>query len=217
MSNYGINELINRYPKLELCKDSIEKAFQLLMECYRSGHKLLVAGNGGSCADSEHIVGELMKGFKNPRKLSSDLVDKLNCIDSVRGENLSKHLQSPLEAIALDGHQGLNTAFINDIKDGGLYLYAQQMLGYGKKDDVFLAISTSGNSENILNATIVAKALGVKVIALTGKDGGKLVGYSDCAIIVPNDETFMIQEYHLPIYHCLCLMLEGEFYDEDKQ
>ena len=212
MSEYGINELIKRYPELKVCEKSIEEAFQILKECYKNGHKLLVAGNGGSCADSEHIVGELMKGFKNERRLPKEIVDKLNSVDSIRGTDLSMHLQSPLEAIALDGHQALNTAFINDIKDGGAYLFAQQMLGYGKEGDVFLAISTSGNSENVLNAAVVAKALNLKIIALTGKDGGKLAKIANCAIIAPSNETFMIQEYHLPIYHCLCLMLEDEFY-----
>lgn len=213
MSEYGINELVQRYPALEVCKESIELAYHILVDCYNGGHKLLVAGNGGSCADSEHIVGELMKGFKKERNLSKELIDKLNRVDSKRGNDLSSHLQSPLEAIALDCHQGLNTAFINDIPNGGFYLFAQQMLAYGKKGDVFLAISTSGNSENVLNAVVVAKALGVSVIALTGKKGGKLAELADCTIIAPGDETFKIQEYHLPIYHCLCSMIENNFFD----
>ncbi len=210
---YDVDDLITRYPALEVCRDSIQQAFLMLKDSYYSGGKLLVAGNGGSCADSEHIVGELMKGFKSNRELSDDFKKTLIAIDPIKGEELSKKLQGALPAIALDGHQGLNTAFTNDVEGGGLLTYAQQVMGYGKNNDVFLGISTSGNAKNVIYAAITAKAKGMKVIALVGKDGGALAKLADVAIIAPSNETFMIQEYHLPIYHCLCLMLEEEFFD----
>ncbi len=210
--NYTVEDLIKRYPILEKCKQQIIEAYELLVDCYKNGNKLLVAGNGGSCADSEHIVGELMKGFKSNRDLDENLKNKLKSIDPIYGEELSKKLQGSLPAIALDAHQGLNTALINDIENGGLYIYAQQIVGYGNKDDVFLAISTSGKSKNIIYACITAKAKGLKVIGLTGKDGGELAKIADVSIVIPSNETFMIQELHLPIYHCWCLMLEEYFY-----
>lgn len=211
--HYSINEFIERYPTLNVCKEQIMTAYKILEECYTTGHKLLVAGNGGSCADSEHIVGELMKGFKSPRLLSPEFQNKLIQIDAELGKILANSLQKPLTAISLTEHQGLNTAFINDVDNGGILTFAQQILGYGNPGDVFLGISTSGNSKNISYAAITAKALGCKVIGLTGKDGGTLANRADCAIIVPCNETFMIQEYHLPIYHLLCLMLEEHFFN----
>lgn len=207
-----LNLLIERYNVLAECRESIEKAYNILEECYSAGNKLLIAGNGGSCADSNHIVGELMKGFKLPRKCSAEFTSKLCSIDEKRGKELAEKLQGGLPAIALTEHQGLNTAFINDVSDGGLLTYAQQVYGYGKKGDVFLGISTSGNSKNVMNAVVVAKALGMKVIGLTGKMGGELAKYADAAIKVPETETYMIQELHLPVYHCLCLMLEENFF-----
>lgn len=209
---HHIDLLIERYPVLKECKDSIINAYDLLEECFSNGHKLLIAGNGGSCADSEHIVGELMKGFKLPRKCSSEFANKLMQIDELRGAELAEKLQGGLPAIALDGHQGLNTAYINDVPNGGLLTYAQQVYGYGKEGDVFLGISTSGNSKNVMNATVVARALGIKVIGLTGQKGGELANVSDVVIKAPSCETYMIQELHLPIYHCLCLMLEERFF-----
>jgi len=210
--NYIVDDLINRYPVLEECKQSIIDAYDLLVDCYKNGNKLLVAGNGGSCADSEHIVGELMKGFKSSRELDGSFKNALKSVDPIRGEELSKKLQGTLPAIALDAHQGLNTAFINDVENGGLFTYAQQVVGYGNNGDVFLAISTSGNSKNIIYACITAKAKGLKVIGLTGKDGGELAKIADVSIVVPSNETFMIQELHLPIYHWFCLALEECFF-----
>lgn len=205
--------LIERYPCLAPCKDDIEKAYKILETCYLSGGKLLIAGNGGSCADSEHIVGELMKGFKLKRQCKPEFAEKLKGVDPVRGEVLASRLQGGLPAIALDNHQGMNTAFINDVGDGGLLFYAQQVYGYGHSCDVFLGISTSGNSKNVMNATVVARALGMKVIGLTGQGGGDLARVADAAIRVPQSETYMIQELHLPVYHCLCLMLEQRFFE----
>lgn len=211
MSNQ-LDILITRYPVLATCRDSISNAYEVLEKCFATGHKLLIAGNGGSCADSEHIVGELMKGFKLPRKCSAEFADKLKSIDEVRGAELAEKLQGGLPAIALDGHQGLNTAYINDVAGGGLLTYAQQVYGYGKEGDVLLGISTSGNSKNVMNATVVARAIGMKVIGLTGEKGGELAKVADIAIRVPETETYMIQELHLPVYHCLCLMLEDRFF-----
>lgn len=207
-----IDLLIERYPALLECKDSIIEAFYILKECFSAGHKLLIAGNGGSCADAEHIVGELMKGFKLQRKCSKEFASKLISIDPIRGKELSEKLQGGLPAIALDGHQALTTAYTNDVQNGGILTFAQQVYGYGKKGDVLLGISTSGNSKNIINAAIVAHALDLKVIGLTGQKGGELMSIADISIKAPSNETYMVQEYHLPIYHCLCLMLEDCFF-----
>lgn len=206
--HYDINDLISRYPDLTECKESIIQAFEILKDCFKSGHKLLIAGNGGSCSDSEHIVGELMKGFKDNRKLSNDEAKKFIEIDPISGKELANKLQWGFPCISLTNHQSLNTAFTNDVENGGLLTYAQQLNVLGNSGDVFLALSTSGNSKNIIYASIVAKAKGLKVIGMTGQNGGKLNDYSDAIIKVPTNETFMVQEFHLPIYHCLCLMLE---------
>ena len=207
-----IDLLIERYPVLADCKSDIIQAYDILEACFSNGNKLLIAGNGGSCADANHIVGELMKGFKLKRKCSAQFAEKLKNIDSTRGAELAESLQGGLPAIALDGHQALNTAFINDVAGGGLLTYAQQVYGYGKAGDVLLGISTSGNSKNIMNATVVARATGIKVIGLTGAKGGELATVADVAIKVPSTETYMIQELHLPVYHTLCLMLEERFF-----
>lgn len=204
--------LIRRYPVLSVCREDIAKAYDILETCFTGGNKLLVAGNGGSCADAEHIVGELMKGFKLPRKCTEEFADKLRAVDPIRGKELAEKLQGGLPAIALNGHQGLNTAYINDVENGGLLMYAQQVNGYGKAGDVFLGISTSGNSKNVMYAAVVAKAKGMKVLGLTGSKGGQLAEIADVAIKVPETETYMIQELHLPVYHALCLLLEEKFF-----
>ena len=202
--------LINRYPVLEPVKEAIFYAFCLLEKCYEGGGKLLIGGNGGSSADSEHIVGELMKGFCKKRQVPEDFAGKLMEADKERGKYLAEKLQQGLPAIALTGHTALSTAYLNDVD--GLLTIAQQLYGYGKKGDVFLGISTSGNSENILYAAAAARAMEIPVIALTGKDGGRLAEAADVAIIVPEQETYRIQELHLPVYHALCLMLEERFF-----
>lgn len=212
MRQYGIDELIEKYPSLSICKKNILEAFEILVQCFLSGHKLLIAGNGGSSADADHIVGELMKGFKKSRRINEDLARRIIEIDPVHGKELSESLQQGLPAIALHNHQALNTAFINDVYYGGSLTFAEQVLGYGQCGDVLLAISTSGNSQNVFNACVVAKAKGLMIIGLTGKDGGQLKNISDVTIIAPSSETFEIQEYHLPIYHLLCLMLEEKFF-----
>ena len=209
----SIEELIDRYPKLDREKDNIVKALDIMLECYKNKGKLLVAGNGGSAADAEHIVGELMKGFVEPRKLPKEYVEKLEDVDSEMGRELGEKLQGALPAISLVGHVALSTAYLNDVDP--LLGFAQQLNGYGQENDVFLAISTSGNSKNILYACVVAKAKGMKIVALTGGTGGKLKDIADVAIVAPEKETYKIQEYHLPIYHWLCLGLEDYFMAND--
>lgn len=208
--DHMLDELIKRYPILERVREDIEAVYGILERCYENGGKLLIAGNGGSAADAEHIVGELMKGFVKKRPVSEEIEKALKTVDPQMGAELSEKLQQGLPAIALTGHAGLTTAFMNDV-DGSM-IYAEQVLGYGKEGDVFLGISTSGNSKNVLYAAVTAKAKGLKVIGLLGRDGGRIRGYSDTAIVVPEQETFKIQELHLPVYHALCLMLEEYFF-----
>ena len=205
-----LNLLIERYPKLAVCKEDIKKAYKLLEAAYSNGRKLLVCGNGGSASDSEHIVGELMKEFKLKRKVYSDQVAALKEIDTELGQVLADNLQGALPAICLTGHSSLTTAFMNDANAD--LVFAQQVNGYGKAGDVFLGISTSGNSKNVLYAAVNAKAKGLKVIGLTGAKENKLMKYADVCIRVPETETYKIQELHLPVYHCLCLMLEEKFF-----
>lgn len=205
-----LNDLVSRHPLLIVCKKDIAKAFALLSESYHNHGKLLICGNGGSASDAEHIVGELMKGFKNPRLLDEESQQKLKDVDKERGSLLAENLQGALPAIALDGHPALTTAYINDCEP--LMCFAQQVNGYGREGDVLLGISTSGNSQNVIYAAVTAKAIGMKVIGLTGAKEGKLSELADVCIRVPETETYKIQELHLPIYHCLCLMLEEEFF-----
>lgn len=207
-----LNDLIRRYLILDECKEDIEKAKDALIECYKNDGKVLICGNGGSCADSDHIVGELMKGFLKLRPLSDEQKAEMkkNC-DLVDDELLSK-LQGGLPAIALPSIIALNSAFCNDV-DPEL-IYAQPLMSLGKKNDVLIAISTSGNSKNVFGAVKVAKALGVKVIGLTGKTGGELKKHADIAVCVPECETFKIQELHLPVYHYLCAAVEDYFFKD---
>lgn len=211
MNEYDTKTLIKRYPALKECENDIECAFHLISNCFENGGKLLIAGNGGSSADADHIAGELMKSFKRDRPIDKKLTRKLN---ELGREDIAMRLQQGLPTIVLHHHHALNTAFINDVDNGANYLFAQQLFVYGNKSDVFLAISTSGNAQNIINAVIVAKAKDMKVIGLTGEDGGKLSEIADVTIKAPAKETFMVQEYHLPIYHCLCLMLENYFFQK---
>lgn len=205
-----LEELVARYPVLVSSKEDIWKAYIVLRDCYENGNKLLVAGNGGSAADAEHIVGELMKGFVSQRKVPQKFAAKLAEIDLENGAMIADKLQGALPAIALTVHNGLGTAYLNDVD--GLLVFAQEVYGYGKEKDVFLGISTSGNSKNILYAASVAHAKGMPVIGLTGRDGGKLKQCADVAIVVAETETYKIQELHLPIYHAICLMLESHFF-----
>jgi len=205
-----LQQLTERYPKLLSVRGDIDAAFNVIAGSFSKGGKLLIAGNGGSAADAEHIVGELMKSFVKKRSLPDSFISAIKNTGSEFAEYLLPRLQPGLPAIALSAHASLNTAAINDI-DGNI-TFAQQVYGYGKEGDVFLGITTSGNSKNILYAAAVAKAKGIKIIALTGGSGGKLKNSADISIVVPETETYKIQEYHLPIYHCLCLMLEDRFF-----
>ena len=184
-------------------------------DCYSHDGKLLIAGNGGSAADSEHIAGELMKRFETPRPVPAEFAEKLKSIDPVRGVDLSKNLERGLMAIPLVAHEAMTTAYINDVDGQGVF--AQQLYGFGRSGDVFLGISTSGNSKNVISATVVARAIGIKVIGLTGAKGGELAKVADVAVKVPQTETYMIQELHLPVYHCWCLMLEDHFFGKNDE
>ena len=206
-----IDTLIDRYPKLIVCKEDIIKTYDILETAFSNERKLLVCGNGGSASDSEHIVGELMKEFKLKRKVYADQAEAMKNIDSEMGATLAENLQGALPAICLTGHSALTTAFMNDANAD--LVFAQQVNGYGKENDVFLGISTSGNSKNVCYAAITAKAKGLKVIGLTGAKESKLSRLGDCCIRVPETETYKIQELHLPVYHCLCMMLEAHFFD----
>lgn len=205
-----IDLLMSRYSVLKSIKQEIINAYFIMEECYKKDGKLLIAGNGGSAADSEHMAGELMKRFRISRPVSKDFAEKLKVIDYEHGTALARNLECGLMAIPLVAHEALTTAYINDVD--GLGVFAQQLFGYGREGDVFLGISTSGNSRNIINAAIVAKALGIRVIALTGAEGGKLASMADITVRAPEIETYRIQELHLPIYHCWCMMLEYKFF-----
>lgn len=205
-----LNELTSRYPALEMCKNDIEKAISSVINCYENGGKLLLCGNGGSCADCDHITGELMKGFHNQRPLSDAQKTQMkqNC-SLLDGEILAK-LQCGLPAISLSSLTALNTAFCNDV-DADL-VYAQGVMALGKRGDILVAISTSGNSSNVLQAVKVAKGLGLTVVALTGESGGKLKELADVSICVAESETYKIQELHLPVYHHICARVEQHFF-----
>ena len=205
-----VAHLIERYPMLASCREDIIGAYELLESAYSNGRKLLVCGNGGSASDSEHIVGELMKEFRLKRKVYSEHAAALKEIDPELGQTLADNLQGALPAISLTGHSSLQTAFMNDVVPE--LVFAQQVNGYGKPGDVFLGISTSGGSKNVLYAAVNAKAKGLKVIGLTGARESCLMRYADVCIRVPETETYKIQELHLPVYHCLCLMLEDKFF-----
>lgn len=215
--NKEIDILVERYPQLSCIANDLYSCYSIIADCYKKGGKLLIAGNGGSAADAEHIVGELMKGFKLQRKVDEAFASRLCDLNEELGSVLAQNLQGALPAIALDGHPALSTAYMNDCEP--LLCFAQQVNGYGKEGDVFLGISTSGNSKNILYAAVTARAKGMKIIGLTGAKNSKLEQMSDVCIKVPETETYMIQELHLPVYHCLCLMLENEFFglhEKDK-
>ncbi len=208
-----LNLLIKRYPELAGIEKSITSAYLLLEECCRKGGKFLIAGNGGSAADAEHIAGELMKGFKLLRKPCTDFSKRLVAVDEEMGSVLAENLQGALPTIALNGHPALSTAYMNDCEP--LLCFAQQVNGYGKEGDVLFCISTSGSSKNVLYAATTARAKDMKIIGLTGARSSRLEQMSDVCIKVPQTETYMIQELHLPVYHCLCLMLETAFFEEN--
>ena len=197
------DELYVRYPQLMGCKVEIAKAFDLLLTCYKGGGKVLTCGNGGSAADAEHIVGELLKKFRKHRDVDSDVAAKLP-------PELVAKLEGALPAISLVSMSGILTAFANDVS--WETAFAQQVYGLGKPGDILIALSTSGNSANCVNAALVAKAKGLKVISMTGAGGGKLGELADAAVKVPESETFKIQELHLPVYHALCVAVEKQLF-----
>mgnify|MGYP002516052965 FL=1 len=195
----AIEELLARYPQLEVCAAEIAAAADALSDCFRGDGKVLVCGNGGSAAEAEHIVGELMKKFRKPRPVAEEIAAKLP-------PELAARLEGALPAISLVSMSGLLTAFANDVAWEAAF--AQQVLGLGGADDVLMALSTSGDSMNCMHAARVARAKGMRVIALTGARGGSLAALADVAIRVPANETFKVQELHLPVYHALCAYVE---------
>ncbi len=203
-------DLLNRYPLLETVKNEVLNAGQRLIDCYENGGKVLVCGNGGSCSDSDHIVGELMKGFEHKRPVPESLRMRLKEMDNERGSYLAEKLQQGFPAISLSAHSALITAVANDT-DADL-IFAQQVVGYGNVGDVLFAISSSGNSQNVLDAILAAKAKGLSVIGLTGESGGKMKSMCDILINVPGKRTAYVQELHLPVYHALCVMIENHFF-----
>ena len=192
--------LFERYPKLEVCRKEIEEALALMLATYQNGGKILVCGNGGSASDSEHIVGELMKGFILKRPVTDDRIP----------EHLRSGLQGSLPAISLPSQSAILSAFINDVDPE--MMYAQLVYGYAKEEDLVIGLSTSGNSKNVVNALEVARCVGAKTLSLTGQKESKMSALSDVTIRVPETETYKIQEYHLPIYHYLCAEVEREMF-----
>ena len=209
-----LNQLCERHPVLNGLKESIGQAAEIIVNCYSGGGKLLVCGNGGSCSDSDHIVGELMKSFELKRPVKKDVAEKLAEVAEERGKYLAEKLECGLSAISLTSHTSLITAICNDI-DANL-VFAQQVIGYGRDKDVLIAISSSGNSQNVVDACITAKAMNMKVIGLTGITGGKMMRYCDILVNVPEKRTAYVQELHLPVFHALCLLIEDHFWGNHK-
>lgn len=205
-----VDQLCARYPVLNAVNTAIEEACNQLIACYEQGGKTLVCGNGGSCSDSDHIVGELMKSFELKRPIRSEVQEKLAVLDPERGSYLANHLQQGLPAISLTAHTALITAVANDIHAD--IIFAQQVIGFGKQGDVLIAISSSGNSQNVVDACLVARAMNLKVIGLTGETGGRMKELCDVLINVPGRRTAFVQELHLPVYHLLCLVIEHHFF-----
>ena len=210
-SKFILAELLNRYTELEYLEDAILNATEEIIHTYKNGGKVLVCGNDGSCSDADHIIGELMKSFEGKRPLESTLHQKLIELSAERGKMLAEKLQQGLPAISLTVHQSLITAIANDIH--GDVIYAQQVVGWGSPGDVIIGLSTSGNSKNVIDALIVAKAKGLTTIGMTGDIGGKMKDWCDILINVPENRTAYVQELHLPVYHAICMMIEKEFFE----
>jgi len=202
--------LCERYPALNYLKNQVAEAARLITDCYSRGGKLLICGNGGSSADADHFAAELMKSFESPRPLDDSFKERLREISGTRGKYLGEKLEHALPAISLSSNTALTTAISNDIDP--LLIFAQQIIGYGNEEDVLVGISTSGNSQNIVDATITAKALNLNVIGITGKTGGKMKQYCDVLVNVPETGTARVQELHLPVLHTICLIVENHFY-----
>ena len=204
--------LFERYPILAPCEPDLTTALAILTNAYENGHKLLVCGNGGSAADSEHIVGELMKGFLQPRRISAADTARLTKAAGELGRSIAAKLQTALPAISLVSQTSLISAITNDTS--GEMVFAQQVYGLGQPGDVLLGITTSGNSANIIQAVVVAKTFGLKTIILTGRAGGTVAPMADTAIRVPAESVLEIQELHLPVYHWLSIELEERFFGQ---
>jgi phosphoheptose isomerase len=209
-----IDELILRYPKLMDISYKIDEAAERIIRCYQNGNKVLICGNGGSSSDSDHIAGELLKGFEQRRPLDESVRKQLISVSGERGDYLAEKLQTGLPAISLSAHTGVLTAIVNDI-DASL-IYAQQVVAFGSPGDVLIGISTSGNAQNVIDAAVTARALEMTVIGLTGETGGKLKSFCDILINVPEKRTSYVQELHLPVYHTLCLIIENYFFGSEK-
>lgn len=205
-----LTELLTRYPQLDCCEEALKQTMELLRTMYHGGGKLLCCGNGGSAADCEHIVGELMKGFLLPRPMTDAMAEKLDSMFPEDAAAFRKSMQRSIPAISLPSQVAVLSAYVNDVDPE--YFYAQLVQGYGRKEDVLLCISTSGNSKNVVRAAQMAKALGMRSFALTGSRACKLDELCDVVIKVPETETFKVQELHLPVYHFLCAQLEQELY-----
>ncbi len=197
-----MENIFERYSELNCCKKDIDKALSFIIDTYKKGGKVLICGNGGSASDCEHIVGELMKGFLSERQINDERLST----------EMTENLQGALPAISLCSQTALLTAFNNDLNPD--YVFAQQVYGYSKENDLLIAITTSGNSQNVINAVKLANCIGVKSIALTGNDGGQIKNIATVSVCVPATETYKIQEYHLPIYHYLCAKVEKEFFND---
>jgi len=209
MQDY-FNELICRYPELSDIEKDIREVYNLLKKCFNNNGTLFVCGNGGSASDGEHIVGELLKGFRLKREINQDLKNKFTEKFGEEGTNTAEKLQSGFKAISLGSHPAFLTAFANDV-DADL-IFAQQLFVLGKEGDVLMGFTTSGNSKNILKAMEVASVKGIKTILMTGASGGKAFKMADYSLKMPETETYKIQELHLPVYHAICLMIEEHFY-----
>jgi D-sedoheptulose 7-phosphate isomerase len=215
MKDIVLNELeilLTNYPELSSCKEDVLAAFGLMKECYLHGGMIMTCGNGGSAADAGHIVGELMKGFKRKRRLTDSQREKIKSCFPTEGDTLADNLQQAIPALSLSDQVALTSAFINDIAPD--MVFAQQVFGYGKEGDVLIGLSTSGNSKNVVNACRIASSFGVKTIGLTGESGGEMREVCNLTIRVPAIETYRVQEYHLPVYHTLCAMLETDFFSD---
>ena len=212
--NAKLTELFERYPALQAIEKDIVTAENMMLDTYYKGGKILACGNGGSCSDANHIVGELMKGFLLKRPMTAEIRAKFEDALGEEAADFAKKLQRGIPAIALDAANALFTAYANDVDAD--YVYAQLVFGYAKENDMLIGISTSGNSKNVVNAMKAAKALGIKTLGLTGARESKLSAIADCTIRVPETETFKVQEYHLPVYHYLCAIVEEKIFGADE-
>jgi D-sedoheptulose 7-phosphate isomerase len=209
-----LNRFCERHPELSGVRDYIAQAAELIIKSYTAGGKLLICGNGGSSSDSQHLVGELMKSYECERPLDISLKKRLAVISAERGKYLAEKLEHGLPAISLSAHTSLTSAICND-KDPNL-VFAQQIIGYGMEKDILIGISTSGNSQNVVDACITAKALNIKTIGITGKAGGRMKQFCDVLINVPEERTADVQELQLPVIHILCRIVETHFYRNNK-